>query len=176
MFKPHIARQPNVFGDNHYGYGWSVHKFQGYDLITHTGSTGISSAFIGFMPELDIAVAYLSNIGYWSSAIPHSALALLMDKDPEEAVPYLKTRNHLKKLSGTYSSYRNIFNINLIPKGWLLYAEAKNKWMNSTVPLIPVSDEPEETEFYVYNSENGKMKVSVENEKLYWERWILHKK
>ena len=175
MFKPHSRRPPNLFGENHYGYGWGVHGFRGHRLITHTGSTGVSAAYLGFVPYLGIAVAYLSNVGYWSGAIPHSALALLMGEDPLIAVPYLRWQEHASKLEGTYSSYRDIFKISVVPKGNLLYAEAKDKWMEMSLPMIPLSDDPEETEFWVYASEGGRMKIRIEDGKLYWERWILHK-
>lgn len=179
MWKPHIKRQPNIFGENYYGYGWGIMNFFGHELVVHTGSTGVSSAFLGFVPDLDIGVAYLSNTGYWSSSIPHAALALLMDKDPIEDIPYLKAEQQMVDLAGSYVSYRDILKVDVVRKGALLFAEIKGRWGDTSVPLIPLTDKPEETSFYFYNAETGKMRVDFVREngkiRLYWERWVLQK-
>ena len=179
MYKPHTRRPDNVFGRNCYGYGWGIMEFMGHELVVHTGSTGVSAAFQGFIPELDVGVAYLSNTGYWGSAIPHTALALLLDKDPIKDVPYLAQWEHWKKLTGTYSSYRDVFKIKLEQKGGMLVGTSLSRRGDQTVPLIPISDDPYCNEFWVYGNETGKMKVWFEHDdkesRLYYERWVLRK-
>ncbi|MBN2335084.1 serine hydrolase [Candidatus Bathyarchaeota archaeon] len=179
MYKPRIKRPDNVFGSNAYCYGWGVMDFLGHRLVVHTGSTGVSAAFQGFIPELDLGVAFLSNTGYWGSSIPHAALALLMGKDPLTEVPYLRQREHWKKLSGTYTSYRDILKVDVKQSGGMLQATVKGRGGDTTIPLIPVSDEADVNEFWVYGGEAGKMKVRFEvSEKqvrLYYERWVLKK-
>jgi CubicO group peptidase (beta-lactamase class C family) len=175
----HIERPRNLFGKNHYGYGWGIMDFLGERLIVHTGSTGVSSAFLGYIPERNIGVAYLSNTGYWSSTIPHGGLALLMDKDPTIEIPYLHGDNHREKLAGEYTSYRDVLRINIVKKGNLLYSETKSKWAETSQPLIPVSDDLEENRYWLYQGESGKSQVEFILEdgatKLYWDRWVLHK-
>jgi len=179
MYKSHTRRPDNVFGRNAYGYGWGIMEFMGHELVVHTGSTGVSAAFQGFIPELGVGVAYLSNTGYWGSAIPHAALALLMGKDPVEDVPYLAQWKHWERLAGTYSSYRGVFKAEVEQKGGMLVGTAKSRHGDQTVPLIPVSDDPRCNEFWVYGNETGRMKVWFEldegESRLYYERWVLRK-
>ncbi len=179
MFKPHTRRPDNVFGRNSYGYGWGVMDFLGHELVAHTGSTGVSAAFQGFIPDLGVGVAYLSNTGYWGSSIPHTALALLMDRNPLSEVPYLAQWEHWKRLTGTYSSYRDVFKVEVEQKGATLVGTAKSKMGEQTGPLIPVSDDPCCSEFWVYGNETGRMKVWFDLDegevRLYYERWILRK-
>jgi len=179
MLKSHTRRPDNVFGRNSYGYGWGVMDFLGHELVVHTGSTGVSAAFQGFIPDLGVGVAYLSNTGYWGSSIPHAALALLMDREPLCDVPYLAQWMHWKRLTGTYSSYRDVFKVEVEQKGATLVGTAKSGMGEQTVPLIPVSDDPCCSEFWVYGSETGRMKVWFELDeeecRLYYERWVLRK-
>ncbi|MCK4437787.1 serine hydrolase, partial [Candidatus Bathyarchaeota archaeon] len=179
MYKPHTRRPDNVFGRNAYGYGWGVREFLGHELVVHTGSTGVSAAFQGFIPELGVGIAYLSNTGYWGSAIPHAALALLIGRDPLKEIPYLAQWEHWKRLTGTYSSYRDIFKVEVEQKGGMLVGTAKSRWGDQTAPLIPVSDDPCCNEFWIYGNETGRMKVWFEcddkESRLYYERWVLRK-
>ncbi|MCW4048491.1 MAG: serine hydrolase [Candidatus Bathyarchaeota archaeon] len=180
MTSPHTKRPDTVFGSNAYGYGWGVMEYLGHEQIVHTGSTGVSAAYQGYIPDLDIGVAFLSNTGYWSSAVPHAALALLMDNDPYDVVPYLKQWRHWEKLTGSYKAYRDTFKVDIVQRGGMLFGEVKNKWSETTIPLIPVSDDPEENAFWIYGGENGRMKIWFEihdyETRVYYERWVLRKK
>ncbi len=56
---------------------------------------------------------------------------------------------------------------------------AKSRRGEQTVPLIPVSDDPRCSEFWVYGGETGRMKVwfefDEEEARLYHERWVLRR-
>lgn len=172
-------RPRNVFGQGGYGYGWGVMEFNGETMITHTGSTGVSGANYLFVPEKNIGVAYLTNMGYWGNTVPHAAAALLLDMNPEEDIPYLKKQMFYEKLSGAYSSYRDINRVEIKPQGGVLMATQKNMWGTISAPLIPASDDPMETEFNIYGGEYGPMKAWFEHDddeyRFYYERWVFKK-
>ena len=180
MVMIHSPRPANVFGQGGYGYGWGLMEFNGETMITHTGSTGVSGANYLFVPERNIGVAYLTNMGYWSNVIPHAAAALLIDLDPAEALPYLKKQLFYEKLSGKYSSYRDINTVEIKLQGGMLLGSQKSSFGEQTTPLIPASDDPEETEFYIYGGENGPFKVWFELDgdeyRFYYERWVFKRK
>ncbi|TRO54380.1 hypothetical protein E2P71_04270 [Candidatus Bathyarchaeota archaeon] len=179
MVMIHSKRPDTVFGKGGYGYGWGVTEFNGEIMVNHTGSTGVSGASYIFVPERGIGVAYLTNMGYWSGVIPHTAAALLMDMDPLEDIPYLKKQIFYEKISGTYSSYREVNNMEIKPQGGVLMATTKNMWGETSMPLIPASDDPDETVFYIHGLESGPMKVWFELDekeyRFYYERWVFKK-
>jgi CubicO group peptidase (beta-lactamase class C family) len=180
MMMIHSPRPSNVFGEGGYGYGWGVMEFNGETMITHTGSTGVSGANYLFVPERNIGVAYLTNTGYWGNVIPHAAAALLMDLDPVEALPYLKKQVFYEKLSGSYTSYRGINTVEIKAQGNILVGTQKSSFGEVSAPLIPASDDPEETEFYIHGGENGPMKVWFELDedeyRFYYERWVFKRR
>jgi CubicO group peptidase (beta-lactamase class C family) len=179
MVMIHTPRPDTVFGHGGYGYGWGVMEFNGETMITHTGSTGVSGANYLFIPERNIGVAYLTNMGYWGNIIPHAAAAFLMDLDPVEALPYLKKHMFYEKLSGKYTSYRDINTVEIKQQGGVLIGTQMSKFGSMTAPLIPVSDDPKETAFLIYSGEYGPMKVWFEldddEHRFYYERWVFKK-
>lgn len=103
-----------------------------------------------------------------------------MDRDPLEDIPYIRAEQHLSGLTGTYASYRDVLKVDVVKRGPPPYAETKGRWAETSVPLIPASERPDETTFYVPNAESGRMKAEFVREggrtRLYWERWVLHRK
>ena len=179
MIMIHTPRPESVFGQGGYGYGWGIMEFNGETMITHTGSTAVSGANYLFVPERNIGVAYLTNMGYWGNLIPHAAAAYLLDMEPEDALPYYKTQLFYEKLSGEYNSYRDINKVEIKPPGGVLRGNQKHRWGTTTAPLIPASNVPEETIFYLHGGEYGPMKVWFElddhESRFYYERWVFKK-
>lgn len=91
MHRPHVqANFSTLFGKMWYGYGWHMDDdFFGHKLVGHSGSTGVSSANISFIPSLNMGVALASNIGGAPSLslIPPVLLAFLIGKDPLKEIP-----------------------------------------------------------------------------------------
>ncbi len=182
MHTGHTDRGTGVFGRNMYGYGWGiVEDFVGHELVTHSGSTGVSSAILGFVPDLKIGVAAASNIGGFGAVIPHVALTLLMGKDPERDIPYLAEEKDLEGLTGEYEAYKGTNRVSVVRKGALLFAESKSRWSESSLPLIPESRVTGNRKFNIYLPEGGLMPVEFAEGSdggvdLYMERWRLHRK
>lgn len=152
MHSPHIQRDPGLFGKSAYGYGWGIaDNFLGHTVVTHGGSSGLSSALISFVPDVNIGVAMACNTGGAPplELIPLGMLALLMGKDPEKVIPVFEIEKKLNMLAGEYHSYKGIHNVSIVKKGGLLYAEIKEKFTEMNVPLIPETDNLEPFKFYI---------------------------
>jgi CubicO group peptidase (beta-lactamase class C family) len=153
MHKPHVQTNfPTIFGKMWYGYGWHMEDgFFGHMLIGHSGSTGVSSASLSFLPDLNIGVAYACNVGGAEllSLIPPVILASLMGKDPLKEIPVFEIEKKMNMLVGEYTSYKGIAKISIARKGGLLFIEVKDKLAEYSAALIPESDKLENLKFYV---------------------------
>jgi len=153
MHKPHVqANFPTLFGKMWYGYGWHMEDgFFGHMLIGHSGSTGVSSANLSFLPDLNIGVVYACNMGgtELTSLIPPVILASLLGRDPLKEIPVFEIEKKMTMLAGDYASYKGIVKISVVRKGGLLFIEVKEKLAEYSTALIPESDKLESLKFYV---------------------------
>ena len=152
MHKPHVQTNfPSFFGRMWYGYGWHVEDdFFGHKLVGHSGSTGVSSANITFMQDMNIGVVYACNVGEYGSLalIPYVILASLIGKDPLKEIPVFEFEKKMSMLTGEYAGYKGIMKVSVVRKGGLLFIEVKEKLGEESIPLIPESDKLETLRFY----------------------------
>ena len=130
---PALLDQPGT-----YGYGLHAYPdFFGHRLVGHGGSVGVATAYIGFIPARDVAVAVLANgAGYAAGQLGMAALAALIGEDPER-LPFLRIERLLDALAGVYATFKGTMQITFRRKGDLLQAEFKDKHHQENVPLIP---------------------------------------
>ena len=164
-----------------YGYGWKIYdNYHGYQVITHQGVSGVTGGNVAIIPELNITFAQLYNVSWIPSHLMHNALTLLLDKDPDEDMPFYIRRKHYKKLCGRYDAYKKTISLTIENKGGMLYLIDDN-WPDKTVtPLIPKNDDPEVMDFYVILPQ-GNMNIpftqlSDDHLIFEYERYIVHKK
>jgi CubicO group peptidase (beta-lactamase class C family) len=159
MEQPYVKEPYEIFGKEAYGYGWGITpNFCGNKLVGHSGSVGVYTAYVGFLPEKKIGVAVLANPGAYSlSNIGMYALAQLIGADPEK-LPFIKTDKILAKLEGQYETYKGTIKINIKKKAELLHAEIKDKYTEQVSPLIPEKLEQNRATFYTI-SDGIKMPV-----------------
>lgn len=140
MTKPTIdSEQPTEFGGAHYGYGWStVDNFFGHKMVSHSGDVGVSSAYVGYVPDLKIGVAVACNVGDGpSSSIGVYALACLMGKNAEKDVQTVVAQNLAEKLTGEFKDYRDFTTLSISAWGpGYLKAEFKSNEMNYSMPIL----------------------------------------
>jgi CubicO group peptidase (beta-lactamase class C family) len=106
MCRPHCQIGRNTF----YGYGLQITPdYAGMTLVEHGGSlTGVSSNF-GFVPERNLSVALLTNIGgapsasMWLAAV-NAALGMPLDKKRSEEPHFEMGREQLARFAGRYRS------------------------------------------------------------------------
>jgi len=139
MVTGHIPAPWESFGDETYGYGWIVHpNFLGERLIEHSGSVLIYTGFVGYVPERKIAVAVLSNCaGYPLSNIGMYALALMLDKDPEESLEFVRSDRILQSLVGRYEGYRKSVAFDVKRSGEFLIMEMVSRNLKLSSILVP---------------------------------------
>ena len=137
MTKPHVPIPYSIFEKDGYGYGWRITDFFGHKLVRHSGSILVSTAFAGFIPEKKTGVVVLANAsGYPLSYIGMYALALIIGKDPEEELYFIKADKILDTIQGVYETYKGTMKINVVRKGDVIYLERKGKYTSLNVPLI----------------------------------------
>ena len=184
MQKPHNT---NLKGENFllhkgkaaYGYGWSrIDNYHGYTLITHSGASGVSGGFIGFIPELKITYAQLYNVGWLARHLLDYAVILLMGKDPDTELPFIQRRDYFEKIVGKYEAYKKTITMEVVEKVGLLFLEG-TLVEKFSFPLIPYSEDTTPLKFYVITP-YGKMDVIFtlhENGEITfdYERHLMHK-
>ena len=93
-----------------YGYGWGRHEVAGETVVSHGGSLGVSSSFIGFQPDGEYAVAMGANTtpSPTPPTVAEGIFAILAGEAPADAVPYYARTQRFDALTGAYESYRGI--------------------------------------------------------------------
>ncbi len=91
-----------MYGDFGYGYGWGITEdFFGHKLIGHGGSTLVSGAYIGFLPDVSLGVALVANNGIAPlDVFGQAILAMMLGKDIEAEIPFLKVQKKFEKFVG----------------------------------------------------------------------------
>lgn len=132
-------------------YGFGLHSYTdyfGHRLVGHSGSVGVATAYIGFIPERNVGAAVLANgSGYAPSQIAMVALATLLGEDPQR-LPFLRVERALDSLAGVYETFRGTMRVTFRRAGDLLQAEFKDKYHEERVPLIPEIVEGDAPRFY----------------------------
>jgi CubicO group peptidase (beta-lactamase class C family) len=132
-----------------YGYGWMVAEdFLGHKLVSHGGSTGVSSAGLMFVPDLKVGIAAACNVGNGPTPIYLGALTFLMGRDPEKEIPDFEINKKLGMLTGKYAIYKGIRKASVVKKGAMLFVEIKYGSDEISYPLIPETDKIDDFRFY----------------------------
>ncbi len=152
MQQLHIRRPDRYYGEYGYGYGLAITPdFLGHKMIDHGGSIAVSTAYMAFVPDLKAGVVMMGNSsGMDYATIAESVLAILMGKDPSEAIPGLYIRERMQRLMGSYEVYRGLERLKVVSRGGLLYLEEKSPRTEKTnlTPLIPEDPTLASMEFY----------------------------
>ena len=181
LWTPVISTSYGGGKDPHYCYGWvREDDFFGKTVIHHGGSVGVSSGFVAMIPDSKLYIIAGENDGVCiANTITRAAFAILQDEDVEIAEPDLKAKRIIKKLTGKYKTYRNIYSAEIYEKNLVLMAKIEGDEGPVTIPLAPkdldklifsipsISKTYGDVKFEI-NKESGKISVSIE-------RYIYHK-
>ncbi len=165
------------FGSRAYGFGWSIYNYLGKQIITHSGSVGIFSANIAFIPEINRGFVVMINHKDLPNDINKALLLHLLDRSTEDLLEN-KFSDHMNKLVGEYSTYKNTSSAVITRKAGTLMMYLSRS--NFEFALIPENyEENEPVNFFVLNAANGKIPVDFRiNESkidLFFERNHFHK-
>jgi len=145
------AERPGAILQQAGWYGFGLHSYPdyfGHRLVGHSGSVGVATAYIGFIPERNVGAAVLANgSGYAPSQIAMVGLATLLEEDPQQ-IPFLRVERALDSLAGVYETFRGTMRVTFRRAGDLLQAEFKDKHHEERVPLIPEIAEGDAPRFY----------------------------
>ena len=155
MEEPRI-RQPD---GRYYGYGWTILEGPfGQKLVCHSGSVLVSTAWVGYLPEEGLGAAVLANAkGYPLVNIGLYALALALGLEPEELEPFRRERV-LDRLAGSYETYMGTYRVEVVRKGDFLFLEARGRYTETSVPLVPEELGEEIATFFTY--QDGRRNVA----------------
>lgn len=155
------AVQDGPYGENGYALGLGVlSDFLGHQLISHGGSVGIATAWLGFIPQQRIGIALLANgSGYLLSQMGHYGLAATLGIDPE-TLPIIAHERALIELEGVYETYKGTMQAQVKRLGSdMLVIEMKTRYNTTSVPLIPDEIGNAQRTFYTLS---GNAKIFVE--------------
>lgn len=182
LWTPVISTPYGGGKDPHYCYGW-IREDDFFDktLIHHGGSVGVSSGFVAMIPDLKLFIIAGENDGICiSKTISRAAFAILQNEDVEIADPVLKAKRIIKKLSGKYKTYRDIYSAEIFQKNLVLMATVEGDEGPVTFPLAPkdldnllfsipsMSKTFGDVKFEI-DEKTGKISVSID-------RYVYHKK
>ena len=153
MQQLHIRTPDRLYGETGYGYGLTITPdFFGHTMISHGGSIAVSTAYMAFVPDLEIGVVMMGNSsGMDYHTIAESIFAIAMGNDPESTIPALVIKQRLRRLMGNYQVYRGLERLEVVNKRGLLHLEQPNRASDTTTetPLIPEDPTLASTDFYV---------------------------
>ncbi len=188
MWTPYIKIPEETLGgkDAWYGLGWVIEKnFFGHRLIHHGGDVGASTAFIALVPEekMGIILGANCNTSIVLSSLAYQILGFLLGIKECKTIPALKIYKKLKSLTGKYSTYKNLENINILFENDILYAEITESLdfiVPMKLPLVP--EDINKLKFYVPIAyPNRKIKVqffveeTTQNIHFTFDRYYFHK-
>jgi CubicO group peptidase (beta-lactamase class C family) len=162
MRTPRVATpvKENPFGDGHYCLGLGVvPNFLGYQLVGHSGSVSVATAYMGFIPEKQVgAVVLVNGSGYAPSSMGMYGMAIALGKNPDD-LPFVKKPLELANLAGSYENYKGTMKVQVKVAGDFLMVVSTSKYGTETVPLVPLREELGKKVFYTLSAGN---KLEVE--------------
>ena len=175
MFKIQIEYPVQFLGRSGYGFGLAISEdFLGNKLVSHGGSTRMSSAQFAFIPEKNIGIFTEANVGAgMGGIIAETILAMLLEKNPEEVIPYYRIVSKMEQFSGEYANYKGLSKVKIFIENGMLVAETEVGDSTAKYALIPEDIQLDNNEFYIYSfgyktpikfeiKEDGKIDVFVE--------------
>ena len=179
--QPHNTRQTYLDGEcQEYGYGWMRRELLGEPLIEHGGSLGVSTAYVGFLPASNTAVALACN----DSPDPHPqfvgpALVARLRGEPASATRYYALRARAERVAGEYASYRDVQTATVEPDGGSLRIEFDTALGGETVTAHPSSTAADDYRYETVAASGARVPVTFEPREddgrdLFYRRWRLH--
>ena len=149
MQTPHIREPDGYYGVNAYGFGLGITPdFLGEKMVEHGGSIIVSTAQMSFIADRKIGVIMMGNSGGMDyGTIAQSVLAILLGKDPAEAVPAIGVRERMQRLEGHYAVYEGLESLDIVNQRGMLYLQSDD----SLRPLIPENIDYRGTDYYLLN-------------------------
>jgi len=166
-----------------YGFGWRTRESCGRELVGHSGSIAVSTAYVGFSPEAGLGVAVAANAapGYPLVRLGQGVFACALGKEPSAAVPFFERRRRFDRLTGEYASYRGVKRAIVVRDGGGLRLDLSGPLGRESLPLT-AADGDDPYAFFTPNEAGERVPVEFRVDDgtgsgvdLLYDRWHLHK-
>jgi CubicO group peptidase (beta-lactamase class C family) len=147
-------------GERGYGYGWQTLPLLDDELVWHSGSVGVSTAFVGYLRDADRGVVLLCNTAppahpkYAGPAI----LALLAGETPTE-VPHFALKAKAAPLVGEYESFNGVESAAVERDGGTLQLSLSSLLSDQELTLLPETLDPDDHRYYTVNDAGERIPV-----------------
>ncbi|MHA1672449.1 MAG: serine hydrolase domain-containing protein [Promethearchaeota archaeon] len=149
LWTPRISTSYGFGKASQYCFGWVREEdFFGYTIIHHVGGAGVASAYIALIPELNIVVAVAANDGKnLPTIIGQAILTELVGKDCLIDDQTINGLQIIEDVCGTYYSYLDLYKMEIILKGNVLYVDTETDDGILSLPII--MEDPNELKFQI---------------------------
>ncbi|MGC8645042.1 MAG: serine hydrolase [Thermoplasmata archaeon] len=136
MWTPYSHPPKRIFPDLSYGYGFFVtRQFFGERLVYHGGSVSVYTSGMALLPDRGIGFSVLANgEGYDPVLLCLYGLSLMLGKDPELDLPPIRRENLLRRLEGTYRTYKGLLSARVTRSGDFLILSGEDVGSYILVP------------------------------------------
>ncbi|MFB6490668.1 MAG: serine hydrolase [Thermoproteus sp. AZ2] len=141
--------QQYLTGEDYAQYGLGVMSYKFFDVrvLGHSGSVGVYTAFLGYIPEEDIGVVLLANSsGYPLAYMGLYTLAAATGRDPNK-LPFIRYEKTLKALEGVYETWKGAYRLYLVVRNWVPYIVERTRYGATEIPLFPTAIADDEVVF-----------------------------
>ncbi|MFC3476983.1 serine hydrolase [Halobacterium litoreum] len=178
----HATRRAFLDGaEETYGYGWMRRPFLGDDLVGHSGTLSVTSAYLGFLEGRDLGVAVAANTApdVHPMHVGPALLALVEGEDPAEAVPFYALRAKCERVAGEYESYRSVATAEVKREGAGISVTVDTALGGETLTARPASLARGDLAFEAVGAAGDRVPVTFEptddgDLDLFVRRWRLH--
>ncbi|WP_290813504.1 serine hydrolase [Halovivax sp.] len=146
---PRTTRLHRLDGEpQHYGYGYIREPLLDDELIGHSGSILVSTAYMGYLADEGLGVILACNASpeRHPRQIAPGVLALALGEEPT-AVPQLALREKLESVTGRYEGFREGMVAEVERVGGELRMTMKSSYGDREIGLQPESLDPDDTTF-----------------------------
>jgi len=181
----HVTRGEQLDGtEKQYGYGWMRRSFLDGDddLVGHSGTLSVTSAYLGFLEERGLGVAVAANTApaVHPMHVGPALLAIVEGADPEDAVAFYGLRAKAERVAGRYESYRGVATATVEPAGAGVEVTVDTALGGETLTARPVSADPGDLAFEAVSPAGDRVPVAFEPSDgeagldCFLRRWRLH--
>jgi len=179
----HVTRGEQLDGtEKQYGYGWMRRSFLGGDddLVGHSGTLSVTSAYLGFLEERGLGVAVAANTApaVHPMHVGPALLAIVEGEDPEDAVAFHALRAKAERVAGSYESYRGVATAEVTRAGAGVEVSVDTALGGETLTARPVSVDPDDLAFEAVSPAGDRVPVAFEQTDdgldCFLRRWRLH--
>ncbi|MEF8907300.1 MAG: serine hydrolase [Haloarculaceae archaeon] len=163
-----------------YGYGWQTLPLLDDELVWHSGSVGISTAFVGYLREAGRGVVLLCNTAppthpkYAGPAV----LAVLEGAEPTE-VPHFALKAKARPLVGDYESFHGVETATVERDGASLNLSVSSVLSAKELTLLPETLGTDDHSYYTVNEAGERVpaefRVDGNDVELFLQRWRFRK-